>query len=73
VVFWLISPGHQPYQGASWEENKSESVSWSVSSQEVIPITEPVIYTNEFSPQPRRNTIYILEPIADTPGRPIKY
>ena len=74
LVFWLVSPSPQVFQGVSPERSGSaERFSWSGSTSEVVPLTEPVLYTREFSSRPREKTIYILEPIAATPGRPIMY
>ncbi|MCD6194090.1 MAG: hypothetical protein J7L26_11580 [Candidatus Aminicenantes bacterium] len=74
LVFWLVSPSPQAVQRVSPERPGSvEKFSWPSSTSKVVPLTEPVLYTHEFSSWPQQTTIYILEPIAATPGRPIMY
>lgn len=73
VIVFLIVPSREASSVASSSKLTTDSPRWSVSYEEAIPITEPVLYTHEFTPESREKTIYILEPINDTPGRPIKY
>jgi len=82
LVVFLIIPSREPSSAISASGSASAATSsrvtsepsgWTRSYEGAIPITEPVLYTQEFTPVSNEKTIYILEPINDTPGHPIKY